>query len=128
MFDNLSDKLDKAFHILKGHGKITEIIAKYQQIKIGRVNSVRYYETYGPDKSTLDDIFADVVDQHMAISGKEKEVLSMAARGLSIKEMADRLKVSSSAIEKRLMTLYRRFQVSNVSHLISYAYENGILP
>jgi signal recognition particle subunit SRP54 len=22
MFDNLSDKLDKAFHILKGHGKI----------------------------------------------------------------------------------------------------------
>jgi signal recognition particle subunit SRP54 len=25
MFQNLSDKLDKAFHILKGHGKITEI-------------------------------------------------------------------------------------------------------
>ena len=23
MFNNLSDKLDKAFHILKGHGKIT---------------------------------------------------------------------------------------------------------
>lgn len=25
MFENLSDKLDKAFHILKGHGKITEV-------------------------------------------------------------------------------------------------------
>ncbi|MDD3723826.1 MAG: signal recognition particle receptor subunit alpha, partial [Lutibacter sp.] len=25
MFNNLSDKLDKAFHTLKGHGKITEI-------------------------------------------------------------------------------------------------------
>ncbi|MBK9223763.1 MAG: signal recognition particle protein [Flavobacterium sp.] len=25
MFTNLSDKLDKAFHILKGHGKITEV-------------------------------------------------------------------------------------------------------
>jgi len=25
MFDNLSEKLDKAFHVLKGHGKITEI-------------------------------------------------------------------------------------------------------
>ena len=25
MFHNLSDKLDKAFHILKGHGKITEV-------------------------------------------------------------------------------------------------------
>jgi signal recognition particle subunit SRP54 len=25
MFSSLSDKLDKAFHVLKGHGKITEI-------------------------------------------------------------------------------------------------------
>ena len=25
MFDNLSDKLDKAFHVLKGRGQITEI-------------------------------------------------------------------------------------------------------
>ncbi|MDP2158894.1 MAG: signal recognition particle receptor subunit alpha, partial [Flavobacterium sp.] len=25
MFSNLSDKLDKALHILKGHGKITEV-------------------------------------------------------------------------------------------------------
>ena len=25
MFENLSDKLDKAFHILKGHGKITDV-------------------------------------------------------------------------------------------------------
>ena len=25
MFDNLSNKLEKAFQILKGHGKITEI-------------------------------------------------------------------------------------------------------
>ena len=25
MFDNLTDKLDKAIHILKGHGKITDV-------------------------------------------------------------------------------------------------------
>ena len=25
MFNNLSEKLDKAFHVLKGHGKITEV-------------------------------------------------------------------------------------------------------
>ena len=25
MFDNLSDKLDKAMHVLKGHGQITEV-------------------------------------------------------------------------------------------------------
>ena len=32
MFDNLSNKLDKAFQILKGHGKITEInVARFQE-------------------------------------------------------------------------------------------------
>ena len=25
MFDNLSDKLEKALHVLKGHGSITEV-------------------------------------------------------------------------------------------------------
>ncbi len=25
MFNNLSDKLDKALHVLKGHGSITEV-------------------------------------------------------------------------------------------------------
>lgn len=25
MFNNLTEKLDKAFHVLKGHGKITEV-------------------------------------------------------------------------------------------------------
>ncbi|MGB0979148.1 MAG: signal recognition particle receptor subunit alpha, partial [Croceimicrobium sp.] len=25
MFDNLQDKLEKAFHVLKGHGQISEV-------------------------------------------------------------------------------------------------------
>lgn len=110
------------------NGRITEIIAKYQQIKISRSNNIRYYETYGPEKTTIDEYFIEVVDEHQAISGKEKEVLSMAAKGLSIKEMADLLKISGSAVEKRLMALYRRFKVTNLTHLISFAYERGILP
>ena len=31
MFDNLSSKLDQAFQVLKGHGKITEIKNYYDQ-------------------------------------------------------------------------------------------------
>jgi signal recognition particle GTPase len=38
MFDNLSDKLDKAFHILKGHGKITEV-------NVETLKEVRFYLT-----------------------------------------------------------------------------------
>lgn len=110
------------------NGKITEIIAKYQRIKSGRINNIRYYEAYGPENSNIDEAFEEVLSNHLAISGKEREVLQMAAKGMGIKEMADRAGVSHSAIEKRLMVLYKRFKVSNNSHLISYAYEIGILP
>jgi DNA-binding CsgD family transcriptional regulator len=110
------------------NGKIIEIIAKYQRIKSRRLNNIRYFEAYGPDNSNIDEAFEEILSDHLAISGKEREVLQLAAKGLGIKEMADRAGVSHSAIEKRLMILYKRFKVSNNSHLISYAYEKGILP
>ena len=38
MFDNLSDKLEKALHNLKGHGKITEINVAETHYEIGRAS------------------------------------------------------------------------------------------
>ena len=66
--------------------------------------------------------------KHFAISDKEKEALALVAKGLSFKEIAGHLKVSSSAIEKRIIPMYRRFNVRSLAHLISFAYENHILP
>ena len=60
--------------------------------------------------------------------GKEKEALTYVAKGFSFKEIADILGVSSSAIEKRIQPLYKRFNVKNLTHLVSFAYENHILP
>ncbi|MDO8996741.1 MAG: helix-turn-helix transcriptional regulator [Sediminibacterium sp.] len=64
----------------------------------------------------------------MTISGKEKEALKYVAKGYSFKEIADELGVSASAIEKRIQPLYKRFNVKNLTHLVSFAYENYILP
>jgi DNA-binding CsgD family transcriptional regulator len=110
------------------NGRITEIIARYQQIKISRLNNIRYFELYGPNREKMEDVFADVADNHQAVSGKEREVLVLAAKGLSLKEIADNLQLSHSAIEKRLISLYRRFELKSLTHLISFAYEKGILP
>ena len=44
------------------------------------------------------------------------------------KEIAERLNVSQSAIEKRIIPLYKRFNVKSLPHLISFAYDNNILP
>jgi len=50
------------------------------------------------------------------------------AQGYSFKEIAHHFNVSSSAIEKRILPLYKRFNVRSLSHLITFAYENHILP
>ncbi|HEX8608077.1 MAG TPA: helix-turn-helix transcriptional regulator, partial [Pedobacter sp.] len=65
---------------------------------------------------------------HLAISNKEKEALSLVAKGYSFKEIAHELKVSHSAIEKRIIPLYKRFGVKSLTHLVSFAYDNFILP
>jgi DNA-binding CsgD family transcriptional regulator len=51
----------------------------------------------------------------------------MVADGYSLKEIANQFGVSQSAIEKRLIPMYKRFGVKSLSHLISFAYANHIL-
>ena len=51
----------------------------------------------------------------------------MVAKGFSFKEIAGLLNVTQSAIEKRILPLYKRFNVKSLTHLISFAYDNHIL-
>ena len=51
----------------------------------------------------------------------------MASKGFAFKEIAEKLNVSASAIEKRIIPLYKRFNVKSLPHLISFAYDNHIL-
>jgi DNA-binding CsgD family transcriptional regulator len=109
-------------------GRVTEIIGHCQinrSIKFGKV--MKYY-AYGPAKSEFEENLNKALFQHFAISGKEKEALALVAKGYSFKEIASLLEVSQSAIEKRIIPLYKRFNVRSLSHLISFATENNILP
>lgn len=110
------------------NGRVTEIIGHCQinrSLKFGKV--MKYY-AYGPAKSEFEENLNKVLFQHFAISGKEKEALALVAKGQSFKEIANTLDVSQSAIEKRIIPLYKRFNVRSLSHLISFAIENNILP
>lgn len=110
------------------NGRVTEIIGHCQinrSLKFGKV--MKYY-AYGPAKSEFEENLNKVLFRHVAISGKEKEALALVAKGQSFKEIANTLHVSQSAIEKRIIPLYKRFNVRSLSHLISFAIENNILP
>ena len=108
-------------------GRVTEIIGHCQINKSLKFGKVMKYYAYGPAKSEFEENLNKVLFQHFAISGKEKEALALVAKGQSFKEIANYLNVSQSAIEKRIIPLYKRFNVRSLSHLISFAIENHIL-
>ena len=110
------------------NGRVTAIIGRNQINRSLTFGRVMRYAAYGPEKEEFEEELNKQLFRHLAISQKEKEALDMVAQGLSFKEIADRCNVSHSAIEKRIIPLYKRFDVKSLPHLVSFAYDNHILP
>ena len=109
-------------------GLMTSIIGRSQINKSINLGKVMQYAAYGPKKSKFEAELNKKLFRHFAISKKEKEALSLVANGYAYKEIAEMLNISQSAVEKRLQPLVKRFNVRSTAHLISFAYENHILP
>ena len=108
-------------------GKVTHIIGRSQVnhgLKFGRVMR---YEAFGPLKEEFEAELSKSLFKHLSISNKELEALQMVAQGKSFRQIAEELSVSHSAIEKRILPLYKRFEVNSLSHLVSFAYENHLI-
>jgi DNA-binding CsgD family transcriptional regulator len=109
-------------------GKVAEIIGRSQINRSIKFGKVMRYAAYGPDKSEFEEELNKILFQHIAISRKEKDALELVSKGYSFKEIAGYFNVSSSAIEKRIIPMYKRFDCKSLTHLVSFAYENHILP
>ena len=109
-------------------GMVNHIIGRFRINRNLHLGMVMRYDVHGPDKEEFEKVINKAVQKFLTISGKEKEALKYVAKGYSFKEIADKLGVSSSAIEKRIQPLYNRVNVKNLTHLVSFAYENYILP
>jgi DNA-binding CsgD family transcriptional regulator len=109
------------------NGKVTAIICRSQINRSITLGKIMRYAAYGPAKSEFEEELNKGLFRHLAISAKEKESLKMVAEGYSLKEIAGHFGVSQSAIEKRILPMYKRFKVKSLTHLISFAYANHIL-
>jgi DNA-binding CsgD family transcriptional regulator len=109
-------------------GKVVSVIGRFQVNRSLNFGKVMRYAAYGPEKEEFEENLNKALFHHLAISGKEKEALSLVAKGYSFKEIAYALNVSHSAVEKRILPLYKRFNVKSLPHLVSFAYDNYILP
>lgn len=109
------------------NGNILEIIGISEKIHSRRLGKVMQYAAFGPETSGFEESLNSQLFNELGISRKEKEALELASKGYAFKEIAEKLNVSQSAIEKRIIPLYKRFDVKSLPHLISFAYDNHIL-
>ncbi len=110
------------------NGYVKDAIGRFQINRGLRFGKVIRYASHGPNREDFEEELNKTVFKHIAISEKEKETISLIAGGCSFKEIADKNGVSQSAVEKRIHPLYKRFEVNSLPQLISFAYENFILP
>ena len=109
------------------NGMVMEVIGRFQINRNLRLGKIMHYQAYGPEKSKFEEKLQKGLFKHKAITLKEKEALVLVAKGYTFKEIASELKVSQSAIEKRILPLYQKFEVKSLTHLITFAFENNIL-
>lgn len=109
------------------NGQIAEVIGRFQINRNLRLSKIMHYQAYGPEKSEFEEKLRKGLFQHKSITLKEKEALALVSKGYTFKEIASELNVSQSAIEKRILPLYQKFEVKSLTHLITFAFENNIL-
>ena len=71
-------------------------------------------------KSAVDEPFT-------VLSGREREVLHLIAEGLSAKEVASELKISTKTVEAHRTSLMRKLGVRKATELVRYALRHGLI-
>jgi DNA-binding CsgD family transcriptional regulator len=108
-------------------GKVVEVIGTYKRNPRMPHPGNKYFQASGPGIETLVEKMKLVAARDAIINGRERTILKMLAQGKSMKEIANALYVSKSAIEKKVMPLYRKCNVRNLVELIAYAHKNGLI-
>ncbi|MDX2190531.1 MAG: response regulator transcription factor [Bacteroidota bacterium] len=65
--------------------------------------------------------------EEVDITTREKEVLECVINGLSTKQMADKLFISTRTVETHRLNLLKKFNAHNTAELIKYALERKIV-
>ena len=64
---------------------------------------------------------------HVALTGRETEVLELVAQGLSNKEIASRLGTASGTVKMHVQNVLEKLEASDRTHAVTIAIRRGIL-
>jgi DNA-binding CsgD family transcriptional regulator len=68
------------------------------------------------------------LDRYDLLSNREREVLHLAAQGMSYAEMGERLAISPRTAETHRTNVLRKLGLENQTELVRYAAGRGLLP
>jgi len=68
------------------------------------------------------------MDPYDQLTNREKEILQLAAQGITNAEIASRLNISPRTVETHRTNLMRKLNLHNQSNLIQFAIQHGIIP
>jgi len=109
-------------------GTLKSIIGRFQVDYGLRFGKIMRFSAYGPEKDVFENDLNENLFYPYRISDKELEVLRYLSQGLAYKEIAEKIGVSISGIEKRVSPLFERFNVKNNASLVAFGFEQNLLP
>ena len=101
---------------------IAKNLQKARQVKLEAEKRNRHSESEPVKLAENKDIA-----ENELFSARELEVLSMAARGLSTKEIADKLFISDRTVEKHRANMMAKINAGNIVEVIIYAVKNNLI-
>lgn len=104
-----------------------ELVRAIREVLLGR----RYLSSQLSERaieSYVQKAESTAVDSYDSLTTREREVLKLAAEGLTNVEIAERLYISPRTAETHRANLLKKLNLSNHTELIRYAIRRGILP
>lgn len=117
-----------AVHDTFEDGSLRCIIGRFQVDYGLRFGKVMRFAAYGPEKDEFERNLNKSLFYPFRISDAELDMIRFLSQGNTYKEISDEMNVSISQLEKNIDALLERFKVSNTTSLISFAYDNRLLP
>ena len=104
-----------------------EVINAIQQVLSGK----RYLSPQLSDSLInlfVDKMETDALDPYNSLTAREREILQLAAEGLSNSNIAEQLSISVRTVEQHRQSMMNKMEFKNPTDLIRFALKRGILP
>jgi DNA-binding NarL/FixJ family response regulator len=101
-----------------------ELVAGVRAVAAGK----RFLSSTLTDRGSVDNESSEAVDPYEMLTGREKDVLVLLARGLTTKEIAERLEIGPRTVETHRAHLIRKLGLRAPGDLVRHAMRYNLLP